>query len=148
MWRRQALMFSPRLRGVNLQPANGAGKVPARRRLWGGDKFESTLVHYMECASQTLSSPPTCSPCDLRDKSFMDEDELFCMSLVGTFKRLPPQKKELAKIRVQSLLYELQYGSPQPAPLSTLSQHAPMMASQNFQQHQSGPCIPTEGGVH
>ncbi len=76
----------------------------------------------------------------------MDEDELFCMSLVGTFKHLPPQKKELAKISVQSLLYELQYGSPQPAPLLTLPQHAPMMASQNFQQHQPGPCMPNEGG--
>ncbi len=87
-----------------------------------------------------------CSPHDPRDKSFMDKDELFCMSLVGTFKRLPPQKKELAKFRMQSLLYKLQYGSPQPAPLSTLSQHAPMMALQNFQQHQPGPCIPNEGG--
>ncbi len=88
--------------------------------------------------------------CDPHEKSFMDEDELFCMSLVGTFKRLPAQKKELAKIRVQSLLYELQYGSPQPAPLSTLLQHAPMMALQNFQQHQPqhqpGPCIPNKGG--
>ncbi len=80
----------------------------------------------------------------------MDKDELFCMSLVGTFKRLPAQIKELAKIHVQSLLYELQYGSPQLAPLSTLLQHTPMMASQNFQQHQPqhqpGPCIPNEGG--
>ncbi len=46
----------------------------------GGDKFKSTLVHYMECASQKLSSPPTSSH-DPREKSFMDDDELFCMGL-------------------------------------------------------------------
>ena len=44
-----------------------------------------------------------------RPKEAKDADELFCLSLVDSLKALPKQKNALAKIKIQQVLYELQF---------------------------------------
>ena len=43
-----------------------------------------------------------------------DEDDLFGQSVAATLKNIPPQQKALAKMRMQQLLYEVQFCTPQP----------------------------------
>ena len=38
-----------------------------------------------------------------------DDDRLFCLSLVKTFKGLDVRKKALAKIKVQQVLFDIQF---------------------------------------
>ena len=38
-----------------------------------------------------------------------DEDHLFGLSIAATLKKLEPQKKSLAKLRLQQVLYEVEY---------------------------------------
>lgn len=42
-------------------------------------------------------------------KSDKNESELFCSSLVGTLERLGQRKRQLAKIKIQQILYELEF---------------------------------------
>jgi len=41
-----------------------------------------------------------------------DADELFCASLVPTLKRLIPKKNQLCKIKIQQLLFDVEFGDP------------------------------------
>lgn len=43
-----------------------------------------------------------------------DEDELFCLSVAGSLKRFSVQKKALAKLKIQQILYEIEFSGPQP----------------------------------
>ena len=38
-----------------------------------------------------------------------DEDQLFCLSLVATFKRLGPREKAIAKMQMQHVLFYLEF---------------------------------------
>jgi hypothetical protein len=37
-----------------------------------------------------------------------DEDELFCLSVAASLRRFNPQKKALAKLRIQQVLYDVE----------------------------------------
>ena len=39
-----------------------------------------------------------------------DAEDLFCLSIVPTLKRLPPKKRQLAKLKIQQLLFDLEFG--------------------------------------
>ena len=54
-----------------------------------------------------------------------DEDDLFGQSIAATLKKLPPQQKALAKVKMQNLLYEVQFCTPQlpPAAEHSISVH-------------------------
>lgn len=54
---------------------------------------------------QTSTNPP-------------DEDELFGQSVGATLKTMAPQQKSLAKLRIQQVMYEIQYCNAQPSPSS------------------------------
>ena len=43
-----------------------------------------------------------------------DEDSLFGLSIAVSLRRLDPQKKSLAKIRMQKVLYEIEFSPPFP----------------------------------
>ena len=38
-----------------------------------------------------------------------DDSKLFCLSLISTLKRLDSRKRQLAKIRIQNILYEIEF---------------------------------------
>lgn len=41
-----------------------------------------------------------------------DDSKLFCLSLISTLKRLDSRKRQLAKIRIQNVLYEVEFNEP------------------------------------
>ena len=41
-----------------------------------------------------------------------DDSKLFCLSLISTLKRLDSRKRQLAKIRIQNVLYEIEFNEP------------------------------------
>ena len=47
-----------------------------------------------------------------------DEDDIFGLSIGASMKKMAPQQKSLAKIKIQQLLYEIEYGHSQYYPLS------------------------------
>jgi hypothetical protein len=51
----------------------------------------------------------------LTDKN-EDEDSLFGQSVAASLRKLDPQKKSLAKIRIQQTLYEIEFTMPVPVP--------------------------------
>ena len=38
-----------------------------------------------------------------------DDSKLFCLSLISTLKRLSPRKRQLAKLRIQNVLFEIEF---------------------------------------
>ena len=51
--------------------------------------------------------------CQLTDMSKEeDEDSLFDQSIAASLKKMEPQKKSLAKIRLQQVLYEIEFSTP------------------------------------
>jgi uncharacterized protein YwgA len=42
-------------------------------------------------------------------KQAPDEDELFCLSVAASLKRFSPQKKALAKLRIQQVMYDVEF---------------------------------------
>eukprot|EP00794_Sanderia_malayensis_P000213 gene213-829_t len=38
-----------------------------------------------------------------------DDSKLFCLSLISTLKRLSPRKRQLAKLKIQNVLYEIEF---------------------------------------
>ena len=49
-----------------------------------------------------------------------DEDDLFGQSIGASLKKMAPQQKALAKMKIQPLMYEIQYCNVQPTPISCL----------------------------
>ena len=45
-----------------------------------------------------------------------DEDDLFGQCIGASLKKMPDQQKALAKMKIQQLLYEIQYCNVQPTP--------------------------------
>ena len=43
------------------------------------------------------------------DENDEDEDSLFCRSLVPTLQRLTPRQNKLAKIKIQQLLFDIEF---------------------------------------
>ena len=41
-----------------------------------------------------------------------DDSKLFCLSLISTLKRLDSRKRQLAKMRIQNVLYEIEFNQP------------------------------------
>jgi hypothetical protein len=68
----------------------------------------------LESVQSTPSTPtPTPPPSESVGKrkriEYDDEDELFCLSLVPTLKRLGPRNKTIAKMRFQQVLFDLEF---------------------------------------
>jgi hypothetical protein len=42
-------------------------------------------------------------------KQTSDEDELFCLSVAASLRRFNSQKKALAKLRIQQVLYDVEF---------------------------------------
>ena len=57
----------------------------------------------------TLTPPPSESVGKRKRIEYDDEDELFCLSLVPTLKRLGPRNKTIAKMRFQQVLFDLEF---------------------------------------
>ena len=49
-------------------------------------------------------------------KPEFDEDDLFGQRIGATLKKMPEQQKALAKMKIQQVLYEIQYCNVQPVP--------------------------------
>ena len=43
-----------------------------------------------------------------------DEDTLFCKSLISTFRKLPPRKNKLARIKISQFLFEIEFDESYP----------------------------------
>ena len=41
-----------------------------------------------------------------------DDSKLFCLSLISTLKRLDDRKRQLAKLKIQNALYEVEFSDP------------------------------------
>ena len=54
-----------------------------------------------------------------------DEDDLFGQSIAATLKKFNAQQKALVKMRIQQLLYEVQFCPPQPPPPTSSQQFYP-----------------------
>lgn len=66
----------------------------------------------LESAKPTTTTPPLSSKSDGKRKRIKyddDEDELFFLSLVPTLKRLGPRNKTVAKMRIQQVLFDLEF---------------------------------------
>lgn len=58
---------------------------------------------------KTLESMEKEKPSENVDNQNQDPDSLFCRSLIPILQGLPPQKNRLAKLRMQQLLYEIEF---------------------------------------
>ena len=56
-----------------------------------------------------LTPPPSEGVGKRKRIEYDDEDELFCLSLVPTLKRLGPRNKTIAKMRFQQVLFDLEF---------------------------------------
>lgn len=59
--------------------------------------------------SSTSTPPPSETSGKRKRIEYDDEDELFCLSLVPTLKRLGPRNKTIAKMRFQQVLFDLEF---------------------------------------
>ena len=68
-------------------------------------------VESIQPSSSTSTPPPPPSEGfgKRRRVDYDDEDELFCLSLVPTLKRLGPRNKTIAKMRFQQVLFDLEF---------------------------------------
>lgn len=75
---------------------------------------ESTDLQQAFSAAVTGEVGPLTSPVKSEGRSeeymFKDDSESFAMSLVPTFRRLSQRKLQMAKIQINQLLFELEYG--------------------------------------
>ena len=64
-------------------------------------------------SAQPAPAAPTPPPSECVGKrkrfEYDDEDELFCLSLIPTLKRLGPRNKTIAKMRFQQVLFDLEF---------------------------------------
>ncbi|PNF20039.1 hypothetical protein B7P43_G05810, partial [Cryptotermes secundus] len=51
-----------------------------------------------------------------------DEDELFCLSVAASLRRFSPQKKALAKLRIQQVMYDVEFLNQVPTNATTVQQ--------------------------
>ena len=58
-----------------------------------------------------------------------DEDSLFAQSVAASLKRMGPQKKSLAKIKIQQALFEVEFAPPHPLMLPPPSTYPPFAAN-------------------
>ncbi|XP_028397294.1 uncharacterized protein LOC114521085 [Dendronephthya gigantea] len=65
----------------------------------------------LESVKPTTTTPPLSSESNGKRKRIEcdDEDELFFLSLVPTLKRLGPRNKTIAKMRIQQVLFDLEF---------------------------------------
>ncbi|KDR22277.1 transcription factor Adf-1-like [Zootermopsis nevadensis] len=49
-----------------------------------------------------------------------DEDELFCLSVAASLRRFSPQRKALAKLRIQQVMYDVQFLNQVPSSTTTV----------------------------
>ena len=78
------------------------------------DSQSDTVLNLIPLDSvQPTSTAPTPPPSENAGKrkriEYDDEDELFCLSLVPTLKRLGPRNKTIAKMRFQQVLFDLEF---------------------------------------
>ena len=90
------------------------GKTPKRK---GSDAAEQKFLEY----------------CDMKmnhgGSKVLDGDEMFCMSLASSLKKLPEEKRELAKFKLQEVIFQLQFPNQMQAP--QMQQLANPMQQQN-----------------
>lgn len=80
----------------------------------GNEPQNDAVVNLIPLPSvQPAPAAPTPPPSESVGKrkrfEYDDEDELFCLSLIPTLKRLGPRNKTIAKMRFQQVLFDLEF---------------------------------------
>lgn len=80
-----------------MSPSPPSLSLPLRKRLRFSisEELERELLRELK---KEKTTPPT-----------TDEDDLFGQSIVATLKKLPAQQKGLAKVKMQQVLYDIQF---------------------------------------
>ena len=73
-------------------PPRGPTRVPGRRR-----SQESTVSPYQQRLLETLNKE-------------QDEHELFLLSFAPALRRLEPRKQAMARVRMQTLFFDIEFG--------------------------------------
>jgi hypothetical protein len=63
-----------------------------------------------------------------------DEDELFCLSVAASLRRFSPQKKALAKLRIQQVMYDVEFLNQVPTNVPTVQ---PCSSNNTVSMHNS-----------
>lgn len=85
---------------TNAVERNRPAIMPRNQCRWEEGRMHPHILEYLDSKRRyRLES-------DIRD-----EDELFLLSLVPTLQRLNPQQKSLAKLKLQHVLHEVEFGA-------------------------------------